>query len=318
MSQISGDVPPLRPEGMVKLGPARFLMGEQRFYPDEGPVHEREIDAFWIDRLPVTNRDFAAFVEATGYVTVAEQTPNPEEFPGAASEILVPGSTVFRRAAGPVDLRDWRHWWEWVPGASWRHPEGPGSSIAERLDHPVVHVAYHDANAYAAWAGKRLPTEPEHEYASRGGRDQEPFAWGDDPYPGGQVLAHTWLGRFPYESLGPYGGTTAPAGSYPANAYGLSDLVGNVWEWTTDIYRNGHLLPAATGVDPGQRRLLAVVNDAVPVLRVLKGGSFLCTPDYCFRFRPAARSPQTEDTGASHIGFRCAMDAEPPRIGEPE
>lgn len=293
---------------MVLLGPDRFLMGETRFYPEEGPVHERELAGYWIDRLPVTNREFAAFVGDTGYVTVAEQQPDPADFPGAAPEILVPGSMVFHRTAGPVDLRNWRHWWEWVPGASWRHPEGPGSSIAERMDHPVVHVAFPDANAYAAWIGKRLPTEAEHEYASRGGRAQAPFAWGDEPYPDGQILAHTWQGRFPYEGFGPHGGTTAPAGSYPANPFGIFDLVGNVWEWTTDNYRMRHLPPDTTGVDPEQRRLLPIGNNQAPAQRVLKGGSFLCTPDYCFRFRPAARSPQTEDTGASHIGFRCAMD----------
>lgn len=289
-----------------------FRMGSDEFYPDEGPVTVRTVAPFWIDRYEVTNARFAAFVCETDYVTVAERELDPSDFPGAAPDDLVPGSMVFTPTRGPVDLRDWRAWWRWVPGASWRHPFGPDSTIDGRMQHPVVHVAYEDAVSYARWAGLRLPTEVEHEFAARGGVDGGRFAWGAEPYPGGVAQANSWLGRFPYDNRGV--GGTAPVGSYPPNGYGLSDMIGNVWEWTSGVYHPRHIVGPGLRVDAGPRPNLLSgprTDAAAPaaVRRVLKGGSFLCSPDYCLRFRPAARSPQSEDTGMSHIGFRCARDA---------
>jgi len=289
-----------------------FLMGSEEFYPDERPVHERAVESFLIDRLEVTNADYARFVDATGYVTVAERDLDPRAFPGADPADLVPGSMVFTPTTGPVDLGNWRNWWRWQPGASWAHPSGPGSTTAGRERHPVVHIAYEDATTYAAWAGKRLPTEAEHEYAARGGVDGARFAWGDEPYPDGVWQANSWKGRFPYDDQGAHG--SAAVGSYPANGYGLFDMIGNVWEWTSDYYTQRHLRLSDNPVDPGKRENLlarASAQEGFPAIprRVLKGGSQLCSPEYCLRFRPAARSPQAEDTGMSHIGFRCARDA---------
>ncbi|GLI27889.1 hypothetical protein ARHIZOSPH14_21310 [Agromyces rhizosphaerae] len=297
---------------MVRIPGGTFRMGSTEFYPDEQPVHERAVATFEIDRYEVTNAQYAEFVDATGYVTVAERPLDPAEFPGVDPAELVPGAMVFTPTPGPVDLRDWRNWWRWEPGASWRHPSGPDSGIDDLAQHPVVHVAFEDATAYAEWAGVRLPTEAEHEYAARGGLDGARFAWGDEPYPGGEALANSWLGRFPYDNRGV--GGTAPVGSYPANGYGLYDMTGNVWEWTSDYYTPRHVQLSDTPVDPGRRTNLlasASAQDGFPNMprRVLKGGSHLCSPDYCLRFRPAARSPQAEDTGQSHIGFRCARDA---------
>jgi sulfatase modifying factor 1 len=298
---------------MVRLPGGTFRMGSEAFYPDERPVHERRVDAFELDRHPVTNADFAAFVDETGYTTVAERPLDPAEFPDLPPDELTPGSMVFTPTSGPVDLSNWRAWWRWQPGASWRHPQGPGSDIDERMRHPVIHVAFADAVAYAEWAGKRLPTEAEHEYAAQGGSSGTAFAWGEEPFPGGIPQAHTWIGRFPYDARGPFGGGTAPVGSYPANGFGLLDMIGNVWEWTSDYYTPRHVRPSPEPVDAGERaNLLAAASReegfAAP-RRVLKGGSQLCAPEYCLRFRPAARSPQSEDTSMSHIGFRCARDA---------
>lgn len=301
-------------DDMVRIEGGTFRMGSAEFYPDERPVHERTVGSFMMDRYAVTNEDYARFVEATGYVTVAERPMAAADYPGVASEDLVPGAMVFTATPGPVDLRDWRQWWRWEPGAQWRHPEGPDSSIAERMRHPVVQVAYEDAAAYAAWAGKRLPTEAEHEYAARGGGpDGDPFAWGDEPYPAGEPRANTWIGRFPYDNRGRFGAGTAPVGSYPANGYGLFNLIGNVWEWTSDYYTPRHVVAGEDAVDAGERVNLLAAASSEPgsriPRRVLKGGSYLCSPDYCLRFRPAARSPQADDTATTHIGFRCAADA---------
>lgn len=296
---------------MVTIPGGRFHMGSAEFYTEEQPVHEREVASFRIDRYEVTNADFAAFVDATGYVTVAERPLDAELFPELPEEERQPGAMVFTATAGPVDLREWRNWWRWEPGADWRHPEGVDSGIDDRMDRPVVQVAYEDATAYAAWAGKRLPTEAEHEYAARGGVDGARFAWGDEPFPGGEAQANTWIGRFPYDNRGRFGATPAPVGSYPPNGYRIYDLIGNVWEWTSDYYAPRHVVPGERPVDAGARPSLlsAGTSDPSPVRRVLKGGSYLCSPEYCLRFRPAARSPQTEDTATTHIGFRCAADA---------
>lgn len=284
-----------------------LLMGAEGFSADEQPVHERAVDAFEIDRYEVTNADYARFVDDTGYVTIAERELDPAEFPGADPADLVPGAMVFTPTAGPVDLRDWRGWWRWEPGAHWRRPFGPESSIARMLRHPVVHIAYPDAAAYAEWADARLPTEAEHEYAARGGLVGATYAWGDDMHPGGVPQANSWLGRFPYDNRGV--GGTAPVGSYAPNGYGLYDMTGNVWEWTTDFYAPRHAVPGVPTVHAGGRANLLPDDVSGLPRRVLKGGSHLCSPDYCLRFRPAARSPQAEDTGMSHIGFRCARDA---------
>ena len=248
----------------------------------------------------VTNTQFAEFVDATAYLTVAERPLNPADYPDAPPANLQPGSMVFTRTTGPVDLRHLNLWWTWTPGASWRHPVGPLSSIEKRADHPVVHVAYEDAEAYAAWAGMSLPTEAEWETAARGGLEQAEYTWGDEPESPDQRMANYWHGEFPWRPEKGYG-RTAPVGSYPPNGYGLFDMAGNVWEWTTDWYgesRDDQPCCASDSYDPRQPQF------QVP-RRVVKGGSFLCADAYCLRYRPAARRPQPVDTGMSHVGFRC-------------
>ena len=255
----------------------------------------------------MTNTDFAEFVGATGYVTVAERQLDPADYPDAPAENLQPGSMVFTRTAGPVDLKHLSQWWAWTPGASWRHPVGPHSSIEKRADHPVVHVAYEDAEAYAQWAGLALPTEAEWEVAARGGLASAAYTWGDEPEQAGQRLANYWHGDFPWRPEPGYG-RTAPVGSFPANDYGLFDMAGNVWEWTTRLVR-GHPRQATRAAKR------AATTRAQPQFRVprrvIKGGSFLCADNYCLRYRPAARRPQMIDTGMSHIGFRCIKRMQP-------
>ncbi len=294
---------------MIEIPGGTLLMGSDEFYPEEGPVHERRVEPFTLDEHPVTNRAFAAFVDDTGYVTIAERPMDPADYPGVHPDDLVPGAMVFTPTRGPVDLRDWRQWWRWEPGASWRHPFGPASSIDDRLDHPVVQIAFPDAAAYAAWAGKRLPSEAEWEWAARGGLVGARFAWGEETKPGGAVMADTWQGAFPYRNDGAGGWVgTAPVGSFPANGYGLRDMIGNVWEWTADYWMHRHVPPGTVGVDAGQRASLLSSEPGSPIpRRVLKGGSHLCAPEYCLRYRPAARSAQAEDTAMTHIGFRCAL-----------
>jgi sulfatase modifying factor 1 len=274
-------------------------MGSTQFYPEEAPEHTATVDAFAVERHPVTNAQFGEFVADTGYVTVAEQPPDAALYPGAAPEDLVPGALVFRPTSGPVDLRDWRQWWHWVPGANWRHPFGPDSGIADRPDHPVVQVAYSDAAAYARWAGRRLPTEAEWEYAARGGATTT-YAWGEDVAPGGRLMANTWQGRFPYHNEGAAGWVgTSPVGTFSPNGFGLLDMIGNVWEWTTTQFSAHHR--AGGGVQ-------SCCGPSTPdpsVNQTLKGGSHLCAPEYCQRYRPAARSPQSQDSATTHIGFRC-------------
>ena len=306
-------------DGMVLLSGGTFLMGSDNFYPEEAPVREVHVDAFRIDAHTVTNNEFSRFVRKTGYVTVAERELDPKDFPGADPAQLVPGAMIFRKTQGPLaDLNNWRQWWDYVGGTYWRRPEGPGSSIASRPDHPVVHVAYEDAEAYARWVGKRLPTEAEWEFAARGGLVGKHFTWGDEMEPDGKIMANTWQGEFPWQNLCTDGyERTAPVGRFPPNGYGLYDMAGNVWEWTSDWYaaRNDTVASpccAAGAQDDGSARLRSL-DPAYPKLqiprKVLKGGSFLCAPNYCLRFRPAARSPQAIDTGMSHVGFRCAAAA---------
>jgi sulfatase modifying factor 1 len=276
------------------------VLGSDRHYPEEGPARPVSTDGFWIQSHQVTNSQFTQFVSATGYVTVAERPLNPADFPDAPPENLVPGSMVFRRTAGPVDLRHINLWWHWTPGACWNHPRGPRSSLRGRESHPVVHIAYEDAEAYAEWTGLALPTEAEWETAARGGLSDAAYTWGDAPEQPGQRLANYWHGEFPYLPETGYG-TTRPVGSFAPNGYGLFDMVGNVWEWTSDWYgadRTTQSCCAADSYDPDQPQF-AIGR------KVIKGGSFLCADSYCMRYRPAARRPQMVDTGMSHIGFRC-------------
>jgi formylglycine-generating enzyme required for sulfatase activity len=285
---------------LVKIPGQTVVLGSDRHYPEEAPARPITVDGFWIQSRPVTNADFTEFVSATGYLTVAERPLNPDDYPGAPAANLQPGSMVFRRTSGPVDLRHLSQWWLWTPGASWRHPLGPNSSIAKRAAHPVVHVAYEDAEAYAAWANLALPTEAEWETAARGGLDHADYTWGEQPEGAGRRLANYWHGEFPWRPDPGYGRTT-DVGTFPANGYGLFDTAGNVWEWTRDWYtgtREGDPCCEAGSYDPAQPQF------TVP-RKVIKGGSFLCADSYCLRYRPAARRPQMTDTGMSHIGFRC-------------
>lgn len=299
-------------EGMTWIPSGEFLMGSDAHYPEEAPARRVAVDGFWIDTYETTNRQFAEFVEETGYVTLAERQLDPADFPGAPAENLVPGSLVFTMTRGPVDLRHIYQWWTWTPGASWIRPEGQRSSIGGRENEPVVHVAFEDAEAYAAWAGKSLPTEAEWERAARGGLDAAAYVWGDEPEASGERLANYWHGDFPWRSEEGYG-ARAPVGSYPPNGYGLHDMAGNVWEWTTDWYAprhsDGKEAECCVPANPAGGRLEESYDPAQPQFRiprkVIKGGSYLCADNYCLRFRPAARRPQMIDTGMSHIGFRC-------------
>jgi formylglycine-generating enzyme len=307
--------------GMVGITGGTFRMGSDRHYPEEAPVHRVTVDGFWMDRTPVTNRQFRKFVNATGYVTFAEIPPDPKDYPGALPHMLKPGSLVFTPPRPPVDLRDWSQWWSFEFGADWQRPYGPQSSIGGLDDHPVVHVAYKDAAAYAAWAGKELPTEGEWEFAARGGLDGAEFAWGDAFAPGGRQMANTWQGAFPHQNLALDGyERTSPVTAFPANGYGLHDMIGNVWEWTTDWYSPRHegeapkacCIPANPRGGPQE----ASYDPRLPNIRiprkVLKGGSHLCAPNYCRRYRPAARHPEPVDTSTSHVGFRCVSRTGPP------
>jgi formylglycine-generating enzyme required for sulfatase activity len=311
--------------GMVWIEGGAFLMGSDKHYPEEAPAHRVEVDGFWIEVEPVTNYRFKKFVEATGYVTLAERTPDPSLYPGAKPEMLVPASVVFQKAKRTVEMADCYNWWTYVKGADWRHPEGPGSSLKGRLDHPVVHVAYEDAVAYATWAGKDLPTEAEWEFAARGGLDGAEFAWGEELEPLGRIMANTWQGKFPWQNLARDGFEgTSPVGSFPANGYGLSDMIGNVWEWTTDWYQdhsNAQQSSCCGGTvrNPkggAREKSIDPRMSHVPIpRRVLKGGSFLCAPNYCRRYRPAARMAQAIDTSTCHTGFRCILRGAPPNPG---
>jgi len=302
-------------QGMRHLPGGEFTMGSDRFYPEERPRRRVSVAGFWIDETPVTNRDFAAFVAATGYRTFAEVAPNPADYPGLPPELARAGSLVFERPRGPVDLNDFRQWWKFRFGAKWSEPLGAGSSIAELLDHPVVHIAYVDAEAYAKWAGKALPTEAEWEYAARGGLQGIEFAWGNELAPNGQMLANFWQGEFPWDNRLIDGWErTSPVRVFPPNGFGLFDMIGNVWEWTADWYSTGADLPkggCCTPSNPRGGREYESYDPCTPDVKigrkVIKGGSHLCAPNYCQRYRPAARYPQPIDTSTSHVGFRCII-----------
>ena len=321
------------PKGMALVPGGTFLLGSTASYPEERPVRAAEVGPRWVDETPVTNAAFRRFVRDTGYVTVAERAPDAADFPGADPADLVPGSQVFTGTPGPVPLNDWTQWWSWVHEADWRHPEGPGSNLNGRDLHPVVHVGYEDALAYAEWIGKQLPTETEWEHAARGGLEQATYPWGDEFMPNGRVMANTWHGRFPFENTSPHDFVrTSPIHSFRPNGYGLYDVAGNVWEWTDSPWSDTHAVSDAAAARPvgrsnpsaddghewhdggehqpgasccaPQRAALSETDR-----RVTKGGSHLCAPSYCHRYRPAARQGQTVRSTTSHLGFRCILPA---------
>ena len=292
------------PEGMVWVPGGEFWMGDEEF-PDAKPVHRVHVDGFWMDKTEVTNAQFARFVKEAGYVTVAERPPDPKDFPGVPAEQLKAGSIVFTPPNHAVDLGNHIQWWSYIGGASWRHPEGPESNLDGRENHPVVHVCYDDAVAYAKWAGKRLPTEAEWEFAARGGLERKPYAWGDEQKPGGRWLANIWQGRFPAEHTEEDKfARAAPVGSFPAHPVGLHDIAGNVWEGCADWYRPEHYAVSPARNPPGPADSFDPAEPGLPK-RVQRGGSFLCSDLYCVRYRPGARGKGEVTSGASHVGFRC-------------
>jgi formylglycine-generating enzyme required for sulfatase activity len=308
--------PALDRDEMVRIPGGTFRMGSDRHYPEEAPAHRVTVDGFLMDRTPVTNAAFARFVAETGHVTLAETAPEAADYPGALPEMLKPGSLVFVPPQGPVSLDDWGAWWAFVFGATWRTPLGPGSDLRGLEDHPVVHVAYEDALAYARWAGKDLPTEAEWEFAARGGLEGAAYAWGEELAPAGRHLANTWQGDFPFRNTKADGWLrTSPVTAFPPNGYGLLDMIGNVWEWTSDFWTERHPADAAKPCCiPHNPRVLRAAGTADPCQpevdiprKVLKGGSHLCAPNYCQRYRPAARHPEPVDTSTGHVGFRCVI-----------
>jgi sulfatase modifying factor 1 len=312
----SRSAPPGAPpfEDMVWVPGGTFLMGSDHHYPEEAPAHQVTVDGFWMDRYTVTNREFRRFVEATSYVTFAEKPPRAEDYPGAKPEMLVAGSIVFRKPAQRVELSNHHNWWDWVPGASWRHPRGAQSSLGGLAKHPVVHVAFQDAEAYARWTGKALPTEAEWELAARGGLEGAEFCWGNEFAPRGKQMCNTWQGDFPSENLLTDGYEwTAPVGSFPPNGYGLHEMAGNVWEWTTDWFQShGELVKSCCASvnpvgGPEEQSYHQGTRDLRIPRKVMKGGSYLCAPNYCRRYRPAARMAQPIDTSTGHLGFRCVV-----------
>jgi formylglycine-generating enzyme len=299
---------------MVWIPGGTFRMGSDKHYPEEAPSHEVRVDGFYIDRCPVTNAQFEQFVHETGYITLAERPANSADYPGAKPELLVPSSVVFQQTVGPVDMRNPYNWWQYVAGADWRHPRGPTSSLSGLAQHPVVHVAYDDVKAYTRWANKVLPTEAEWEFAARGGLDGAEFAWGNTFRLDGRFMANTWQGNFPAENtLLDEWEWTSPVGAYAANGYGLFDMTGNVWEWTDDFYQSHSEMSHAccTLENPRGAAAESSYDPRTPEItiprKVIKGGSHLCAPSYCRRYRPAARMAQPTDTSTCHVGFRCIV-----------
>lgn len=298
-------------ENMVWIPGGEFMMGSDKHYEEEAPAHKVKVDGFWMDKYQLTNEEFRKFADDTGYVTFCEKPANPDDYPGALPELLNPASVVFVKPAGRVDLRNHYNWWIYVPGADWKHPFGPETNIDGKDRHPVVHLAYTDVEAYAKWAGREIPTEAEWEFAARGGLDGAEFAWGDELYPDNKPMANTWQGEFPFENTLMDGfELIAPAGSFPPNGYGLYDIIGNVWEWTCDFYQghNKNSLSCCSEINPGGGKAEESYDPGSPDIfiprRVMKGGSYLCAPNYCRRYRPAARMAQPVDTSTCHVGCR--------------
>ena len=299
---------------MIYIPGGTFRMGSDDHYPEEAPTHRVSVDGFCIDTTPVTNKHFAKFVQETGHVTFSETVPDPKNYPGALPHMIFAGSLVFMQTRHPVDLRDWTQWWTLMKGANWRHPYGPKSTLKGLENHPVVHVTYGDALAYATWAGKELPTEAEWEFAARGGLDGTEYAWGDEFMPGGRAMANTWHGEFPYQRKAGFR-RTSPVKSYPPNGYGLYNMIGNTWEWTVDWWSTKHTADAAKACcvpqNPRGGAEALSYDPAQPDVKiprkVIKGGSHLCAPSYCRRYRPAARHAEAVDTSTSHVGFRCII-----------
>ncbi len=300
---------------MIQITGGTFEMGSDKHYPEEAPVSKVTLKGYWIDRYPVTNAQFQKFVKDTGYITFAELPADPKNYPGAKPELLAPSSTVFFKPSKTVNRGNHYNWWSYIQGANWRHPEGPGSSIKERMKHPVVHVTYEDVLAYARWIGKEIPTEAQWEFAARGGLDGAQYAWGDELYPQGKMMANTWQGEFPYENTCQDGfERTSPVGSYPPNGYGLYDMIGNVWEWTQDYYQERKMIKKSSCCsleNPERGNAQESFDPNMPEIKiprkVIKGGSFLCAPSYCQRYRPAARMAQAIDTSTCHLGFRLII-----------
>ncbi len=311
---LSSQKPPSKKD-MIHIIGGKFGMGSNNHYPEEAPVHHVTVQGFWIDRFLVTNAQFQKFVKETGHITFAELPADPKDYPGAKPELLAPSSTVFFKPQQKVNRNDHYNWWSYIQGANWRHPEGPGSSIKDRMKHPVVHLTYNDVLSYAHWVGKEIPSEAEWEFAAKGGLEDAEFAWGDELYPKDKMMANTWQGEFPYENTRQDGyERTSPVGSFSSNGYGLYDMIGNVWEWTQDWYQD-HKLIKKSGCcsmeNPKGGNLEQSFDPNMPDIKiprkVIKGGSFLCAPSYCQRYRPAARMAQAIDTSTCHLGFRLII-----------
>lgn len=308
--------------GMVWIDGGTFSMGtnETDAYSHERPAHQVTVDGFWMDETEVTNAQFQKFVDATGYLTIAERKPTWEEIqtqsppgtPRPADSLFVAGSLVFDPPGQPVMLNDYSQWWRWLPGADWKHPDGPESDLSGRLQYPVVHVAFDDAKAYCVWAGKRLPTEAEWEFASRGGEKQQRYAWGNEIKLDGRFMANTFQGGFPHANSMEDGfEMAAPVKSFSANAYGLYDMIGNLWEWTSDWYDVNYfqnLSKQKVSLNPEGPATSNDPNEPYALKRVTKGGSYLCADDYCVNYRPSARQGTAFDSGMSNVGFRCVKD----------
>lgn len=294
---------------LVWIPDGEFIMGSDKHYPEERPLLEVRVKGFWMDPCPVTTQQFQEFVDATGYLTQAELPPDASAYPEIPKEKLIAGSAIFVQPDNSVDLSNPMNWWNFVANANWKNPENiEGFDLKTIKDHPVTHISFKDANAYAKWAGKKLPTEMEWEYAAKGGIQNSEFAWGDEFEPGGKAMANIWHGTFPHKNLKPTKPGTTPVMTFPSNGYGLFDMCGNTWEWTCDIYiqnRNGNI---ENNIDEneGNTSCCSPIN-ARTSQRVIKGGSFLCSENYCTRYRPSARIPETEDTSTNHLGFRCII-----------